>query len=270
MPLSDTKNPRFLTYPLIGSEKNKNRYLYLCKTHDAALLSWIFDKIKFQRQNYFLLTIDKHIDLLHVDYWEDFLHKLENIKERSGKIQLRFLKNNFQQIFAGNDIHFIIAAFELGLLDGCVIISPETQKMMRKIKLEEKYSDYPIFFYRSLSDLFFQDNVKWILRNFDSQQLAILSRIEHSNLIIDIDLDYFVNVFDEDFDKKLNNEGIKKLFREDAVCISISLEENYCNLDNRNNCQKIFKKVMRYFEEINLIREKIEFREVIKNLKYCT
>jgi len=66
----------------------------------------------------------------------------------------------------------------------------------------------------------------------------------------------------------LNNDEIKNLFLNDAVCITITLEESICNLgETINNSEKIFNRIMQFFEEIKLVRELKSYNIIKKGLQ---
>ena len=50
------------------------------------------------------------------------------------------------------------------------------------------------------------------------------------------------------------------------MCITIALEEAYCNSGN-NNCRKVFKRLVQFFKDINLIQDDIKYNDILKELE---
>lgn len=271
------KNLKILSFPITGNSKYPERNLYIFKTHDVALLSWLKEKIRLDiKEDFFLLTIDNHIDLPDKSDWDDKINALKDIKKIENiNHQYENIKENFNSLFQGFDVHFILTAFEIGLIEGCLIISPEKKKEDLKKRLKERYNSQSIFFKTYLSSLFYPKGYAILNDNFDPKKKDICGKMKNSNLILDLDLDYFTYgkddrrfaICEDHFNWLLNNEEIKALFRDDALCITIALEEMYCNLGNEINCKKIFNRLMQYFQEINIIKEKISYSEVKKRLE---
>lgn len=266
-----------LTYPIVGNSKFSNRNLYIFKTHDIALLSWLEEKIRLEmKDGFFLLTIDNHIDLPDNPDWEDLIRDLADLKRiNNPDVQYDKIKGEFQSLFEGFDVNFILTAFEIGLIEGCLIISPEKKKDDRIKKLKKRYPDQGIYFKSYLANLIHPKSYAILDDKYDPEKKEIRRKIKSSNLILDLDLDYFTYsrdgirfvISEDNFKWLFNNEEIKTLFLNDAACITIALEESYCGAENKNNCKKIFNRLMQYFQEINIIKEKISYSEVKKRLE---
>ena len=278
MNLYEKKNPKQLKFQLTGNSRYEERYLYISQTHDPVLLSWLMEKIQLGKSNdFFLLTIDKHIDLPFEQDWDEFFEELDFIK-RIGEpqYQLEEVKKSFSRICKGEDIHFLLAALELNLINGCVIISPDKKKKKRLKKLRSHYSDHKIFHIPSIEILV---NPRLDRASADQQELSIERLpdiIKGSDLLIDIDLDYFTYkekrkryvLSEERLNRIFSNKNLKHLFKNRASCITIALEEGYCN-DHRdgNNCAYIFNRITKYFREMGLIGQKLIYKKIKKQLR---
>lgn len=245
----EDKNLTILTYPIEGNSRSPERRLYITKTHDVSLLSWLEEKKKLDlKDKFFLLTIDNHIDLPDAVGWDYLLEHLKEIKKyNDNEKQLDEIKSNFQVLFRGNDVNFILTAFEIDLLNGCLILSPEAKKEDRIDKLKERYGDKSIYYYPFFSNLFYPERYAILNDRCDPNQKEVCTALKKSNLFIDIDLDYFTYSRDskrfiinnQHFNWLFDNKDIKTLFIEDATCITITLEKAYCDSENQNNCEII-------------------------------
>lgn len=275
--MKDMKNLKILSFPITGNLKYPERNLYIFKNHDVALLSWLKEKIRLDiKEGFFLLTIDNHIDLPDEIDWDDMINDLKDIKKIENiNHQYENIKENFHSLFQGFDVHFILTAFEIGLIEGCLIISPEGSKEDLKKRLKKRYNGQSIFFKTYLSSLFYPKGHAVLNDHFDSKKREICGKMKKSNLILDLDLDYFTYgkddrrfaICEDHFDWLLNNEEIKALFIDDAACITIALEETYCNLGNKINCRKIFNRLIQFFQEINLVQDDIGYDEILKEFE---
>ena len=270
------KNPKFISFPIKSNRKNHNRLLHIFETHDVAILCWLSEKIRLDLENnLFLLTIDNHVDLPDISVWDNLIQNINTIKKlRKPKLQLESLRERFQSLFKGHDVNFIVAALELDLIQGCLIVSPENDDKIELIEhLKGSYTNKNIYKKHYLTSLFYPNGHAILNDRFDHNKITIRNAIYESNLLLDLDLDYFTYfkddrqfpISEDHFRWILDNEEISTLFLENAVCVTIAMEKLYCG--NKQNCKKIFERMMQFFDEIDLIESKPCFDDVMKELK---
>lgn len=271
------KDRRICVFPLVKNTKGSERNLYISKTHDVSLLGWYRDKIAHQIEKpLFVITIDQHIDIPDHGEWDDLIRKLEPIKQMGSiQEQLTALEENFQSLFQGHDVHFLLAGLELDLVEGCLVFSPENGKEERKEKLKEHFPEKLIAFETYLSGLFYPNGHGIMNNKFDPEVRDLKDKIKNSYLIVDIDLDYFTYVRDDrhfhicqdNFNWLFNQKEIKELFMEHADCITITLEKLYCNYGNEGNCKHILRKIIEFFRKIGLIEKEISYEDICRKFQ---
>lgn len=254
------KNSRFLRYSIVNDKTCEERALYIFKTHDVALLSWLTEKKRWgSQEDIFLITLDRHVDLPHE--FKALIQDMTLLKPLEDPIdQLRMLRGYFQELFNGEDVHFLLAALELDLIKDCLIISPEEKKEYRLIKLRNRFPHRNLFHEKSIQDAFKEE---------------IVEEFYNSQVILDIDLDFFTKVREDGnivinsraFSEFLSNRTINYLLLEKARCITIALEETYCNTNQEShNCETIFNRIMGVFRQIGLVEHEITYAEVVDRL----
>jgi len=224
--------------------------LYYSFNHDEALLSWYYEKNKLNKGNFFLITIDAHIDW--TDLVREELEELKKFKERQKKFDnnnedlselddphlqnLSELRKIIENSFRGDNVSFIVASMELGLIDNVLIISPN----INDLRIPQTYEDmqgiqHKIYHIHSIRDLWYPYGRAVLNDDFNKEYREIQNHLKSNPYIVDFDLDYFT--YSRDDKGFVINEKHFKIFFKDsnfynllskASVITIALEPGCC------------------------------------------
>lgn len=254
------KNLNYKSLNILPKESGIDRYLFINYEHDAALLNWFEEKKRLEIDEFFLITIDAHVDLAFLE--EPILIKLKEYRDSFGNLKKDQLIELIQFEFHGHSVSFITAAMELGIISDVLIISPNNNRFRwrddkeishrRLTCLKAKFKNYidssgkehKIYFIPYMHHL--GGDGRGIMTDIvDKKKKELRNCILNSNLIIDIDLDYctyprdfktFVISF-KNFKWEFEDETFNNLLINNSDVISFSLEPLYCGGDS--NCKSI-------------------------------
>lgn len=251
------KNLDYVSLQISPKETNIDRHLFINYEHDAALLNWFEEKNRLEIDEFFLITIDGHIDLTFLE--EDVVAKLQEYKESFTNLTKEQLIELIHSKFHGHSVSFIIAAMELGIVSDVLIISPNhnrfrwrdnkeiSHRRLRCLKTKFKIykdssgNDHNVYFIPYMHHL--GEGNKGIMTDIvDKKKKKLRHQILNSKLIIDIDLDYCTYTRDfktfviagRNLKWEFENEIFINLLINHADVISVSLEPLYCGGDH--NC----------------------------------
>ncbi|MFX1257237.1 MAG: hypothetical protein ACFFAN_05235 [Promethearchaeota archaeon] len=243
----------------IYSKKTRSDYnLYIFLNHDESLLCWFLEKERLNIENFFLITIDKHIDLTNLP--EELIDKLNKFQSSEEQLTFYKLREIIEKKFRHDNVFFIYAAMELGLINDVLIISPSERRNDHK----EEYKDHSgkihkIYYICYVTDLWHPSGLGILNDNCDPKKKEIKEKIDKSDVIMDIDLDYFtykredkifvINL--ENFDRILNNSHLEYLLKYRTKVLTIALEPTSC--DGIRNSIQIFSRLLEYFKSFSLI-----------------
>jgi len=224
----------------------ENRMGYLFFNHDEALLCWYYEKIHNKNGSYFLVTIDRHLDLTELN--DESIECLSNFLQ-SEKADIFTLRKIIETKFRNTNSNFIYGAMELGVVQDVLIISPEDSDLKKDIYEDKQGIKHIIYYTNSIVNLWFPKGRGLLNNGFPENNKKIQKNIESSNLIVDIDLDYFTYYKDEkthilsldNFDHIFSNKGFDSIYHlfNKAKVITMALEPNYCG--GIKNCSKILQ-----------------------------
>ncbi len=254
------KNLDFLSLTISPKNGDIERRLFLNYEHDAALLNWFEEKKRLEIDEFFLITIDDHIDLAFLK--EDTLKKLKEHRDSFENLTIDKLIEIINLEFHGHSVSFITAAMELGIISDVLIISPNNNrfhwrddkeiayrrlkclKMGFKVYRDSSGIEHNVYFIPYMHYL--GEGNKGIMTDIvDKKKKDLRDQILNSNLIIDIDLDYCTYSRDfktfvingKNFKWEFDNENFINLLVNHAEVISLSLEPLYCG--GESNCKTI-------------------------------
>ncbi len=237
--------------------------LYYSFNHDEALLSWYYEKNKLNKGNFFLITIDAHIDW--TDLAKEELVELKKFKERQKNLDnnnedlsesddphlqnLSELRKIIENSFRGDNVSFIVASMELGLIDDVLIISPN----INDLEIPETYEDmqgiqHKIYHIHSIRSLWYPYGRAVLNDDFNKRCLEIRNHLYSNPYIVDFDLDYFTYSRDNK-EFVINEKHFKIIFNDSnfynllskASVITIALEPGCCG--GVQNSAIIFHKI---------------------------
>ena len=228
--------------------------IFLFKNHRMSFYYWCKVKNELDtNQGFFVVTMDQHNDL--AEPTAEMKNKLQNLDYNDLPKIDKFAKTKLGKL---ND-NWIYSAMEAGLVNDILIISPE-KPFPEKDYIDSNNVEHRIFHCNSPDDL---GGMRGILtdkaprRNRELIKSIGFPRGENSNIILDIDLDYFTythNVRSYVMDR--NN--IKDIFprdsliwwvRDKAKAITIAKEHTCCG--GAKNSRRILRALRKYFLSIN-------------------
>ena len=220
----------------------KNKPIYVCKHHEMAFYYWCKAMKDMSINTFFLVTIDRHKDLLGL---------LLNVKKEIKKLDLNELDNirelaacpRQQNKLAYNQFY---AAMEAGLVQDMLLISPEVPcafiyQDLSKLEHKIFHCKHP----KNLKDLLTIDN---------TLKKSIGYPKGEQNIILDIDLDFFTYPNDQEEVHVISEEDFKNIFSNDSLIwwiyekarlMTISKETYWCG--GIDNSERIFKYLKTYF-----------------------
>ncbi len=227
---------------------NKGKLIHVCKNHENALYYWCKAKKEMNVDAFFLVAIDKHKDLLGLPLnvkrelmsWD--LNDLDKIKEktmcergvrdRSGNLKSKLAYNQF------------LAAMEVGLVLDILIVSPEVpcEKVYKDLSGRQHiifHCDHPT----DLKAIFKSQSIKQSLGYPEGKK----------SVILDIDLDFFTYLDDQEEAHVISEEDFGNIFSkgspiwwiyEKAKLVTISKEPFWCG--GVDNSERIFELLKRH------------------------
>jgi len=283
-----SKNLSYYSFLISPNIRGKDRKIFINIEHDAALLNWLEEKKRYNISDFFLITIDDHIDLTFFD--ENILEKLYLFRNQLDSLKINDLKdfiisNNFHR----HSVSFITAAMELGIVNHVLIISPNHSRfhwredeeisyrrlrcLKTKFKIYKDTSSYEhkIYFIPYMHHLW-QKSTGILTDIVDKKKIALREKIYNSHLIIDIDLDYCTYTRDfktfviskNNFNWEFDNQKFIDLLNDKADIISLSLEPLYCG--GFNNSKKILDYFLWFFDYIGLMVNIDAIRNVLDTI----
>jgi len=230
---------------------NKVRFLgdkkvYLFFNHDEALLCWYNEKKHSGIDNYFLITIDNHLDLTELD---DETKEALKIFLDSDNNDIFTLREIIETKFRSTNSNFIFGAMELGIVNDALILSPDDSNLRREHYEDMRGIEHHIYYSSSIISLWYPKGSGILNNGYPKENRAIQERIKTSNLIVDIDLDYFT-YYKDDKMHVLSLDNFDHIFRkthyvsiydllERAKVITMALEPQFCG--GIKNCSKILQ-----------------------------
>lgn len=211
-----------------------------------AFYYWCKAKKEMRIDTFFLVTIDKHTDLmewgLQLDLQKEVnqldLNDLEKIKELASRGRIEGNNFTYRQPRV---------AMEAGLVKDMLLISSdvpyeEIYEDLSKRKHRIFHCEHP----NKLKDL--------LVKNKMLRKSIGYNKCDNSNLILDIDLDFFTYLDENDIPYVINEEDFKNIFLHDSllwlICkkarlITISKEPVWCG--TKENSDHIFNLLKIHF-----------------------
>jgi len=224
--------------------------IYVCENHEKAFYYWCKAKKNMCIGDaFFLVTLDAHLDLMGWGLQSDFRKEIN----RLGLGDLDRMKELATRPRAGRqDIityRQSLAAMEAGLVGDVLLISPQ-------IPFFEIYEDLSKRKHR-----IFHCVHPSRLRDLLTKNKALRKSIGYdgradSNLILDIDLDFFTHLDKHEIPHVITEEELREIFSGDSILwwiyekaksITISLEPFWCG--GMDNSERILKLLKTYFQE---------------------
>jgi hypothetical protein len=188
-----------------------DRPICVCKHHEMALYFWCKAKKEMHANAFFLVSIDKHedmtglpsdvkreissLDLNDLNKIREFTMLERGVVDRSGNMQNRLTYDQFY------------AAMEMGLIQDMLLVTPE---IPRKLTYEDLAGrEHRIFHCRH------PNNLRVLLKNQTLRQ-SIGYPEGKSSIILDIDLDFFTYLGDQEEAHVISEEGFKDIFGNDS------------------------------------------------------
>jgi hypothetical protein len=228
----------------------KDKPIYLCEHHEMAFYYWCKAKKEMKIDDpFFLVTIDAHTDLqswgLRLDFRKEIneldLNDLERIEELVARP--RGSRKNIVAYMQSR------VAMETGLVGDVLIVSPE-------IPNEEIYEDLSKRAHRIFHCLHPNRLKDLLVKNEVLRKSIGYDKNVNSNLILDIDLDFFTYLDQQKVAHVLKEREFREIFssdsplwwiHENAKLITISEEPYWCG--GKDNSEHIFKSLETYFLE---------------------
>lgn len=224
--------------------KTKGRF-YFTFNHDESLLCWYDAKNRLEMNQFFLITLDKHLDLKELaPHNKRELVNISNIFELRRIIETKFHPPN---------VTFIYAAMELGIIKDALVISMDNGPFKKRNNyVDLSGREHKLFYDSSATDLYYPEGLGILSDSSKPENEEIRDKINNSNLIIDIDLDYFTyfrdnNQFVINIDnfERIFRDGFRKTLLLKAKVITVALEPTTCG--GIHNSIRIFDILMTKF-----------------------
>ncbi len=242
----------------VNFEKGEKQF-YFFKSHNFALNSWIdaLNKGAFEK-GAFLVHIDYHSDLSFVEQNAEY-----DFKENA--INFFSLSSGDQKYFLSQITHsnFIVPAFLCGLLKDGLVIHKINNSDYGDFEIESDeyvYGKRKINLGRGVGNIYLVKSNLVGLENLLTQNSLRSCFDTNTNLVLDIDLDYFTVYFDneqkivDNLDLEINSFLLKELFNR-AKIVTIALEPACCG--GEENCVVLIKKMSKIFNLTTIEEEKI-------------
>jgi len=222
----------------------KDKPIYVCEYHEMAFYYWCKAKKEMNIEKLFLVTIDKHKDLMTWGLQSEVRNEISQL-DLNDLVKIRKLaacarpRNNLTYRQSR-------AAMEAGVVGDVLIVSPE-------VPCEEIYEDLSKQKHR-IFHCIHPNNLQDLLINNRSMKESIDYPDGNFNIILDIDLDFFTYLDDQDVPHVISEENFKNIFSDNSLIwwiyekarlITISKEPFWCG--EIDNSEHVFKLLKTYF-----------------------